>query len=62
VSFQQYIRTKELKPFQIFSMKAMIDPDLSKEEFREEDLEIVDTEKKKHMYSCEGDISNDVNR
>ena len=40
----------------------MIDPDLSKEEFREEDLEIVDTEKKKHMYSCEGDISNDVNR
>ena len=40
----------------------MVDPELSKEEFREEDLEIVDTEKKKHLYSCDGDISNDVNR
>ena len=32
-------------------MKAMTEPEVSKEEFREEDLEIVDTEKKKHMYS-----------
>ena len=31
-------------------MKAMLDPNDSNVDFREEDLEIVDTEKKKHMY------------
>ena len=39
-------------------MKAMLDPNDSNADFREEDLEIVDTEKKRNLYS-EGD---DVNR
>ena len=40
----------------------MTDQEASKEEFREEDLEIVDTEKKKHMYGCTSELNSDVNR
>ena len=58
LSFQQYVRSKEYHPFQIFSMKAMLNLESSDQDFREEDLEIVDTDKKRSMYN---DI-NDVNR